>query len=78
MGWTSLKNGELLREASRDFDIFLTVDRNLSFQQNVLTLPITVAVLAAKTNRLDDLLPLVPKLLARLDELTPGVVLIIE
>jgi hypothetical protein len=35
MGWTSVKNGELLALASEQFDIFLTVDRNLSFQQNL-------------------------------------------
>jgi hypothetical protein len=78
MGWASLKNGELLRQAGREFDVFLTVDRNLSFQQNIVALPIAVVVLTAKTNRLHDLLPLVPKLLSKLKDLHPGVVLLID
>jgi hypothetical protein len=39
MGWLSIKNGELLALASRSFDVFVTVDRNLSFQQNLGVLP---------------------------------------
>ena len=72
MGWASLKNGELLRQASREFDVFLTVDRNLSFQQNVITLPIAVVVLRARTNRLNDLIPLVPQFASVLLSLKPG------
>lgn len=34
-GWGSLKNGELLRAASRAFDVFVTADKNLQYQQNV-------------------------------------------
>ena len=52
MGWAAIKNGELLASASRRFDAFVTVDRNLSFQQNVQALPIAIIVLYAKTNRL--------------------------
>ena len=45
MGWTSIENGELLALASRQSDVFLTVDRNLAFQQNVPGLTIAVVVL---------------------------------
>ena len=45
MGWTAIKNGELLALASGQFDVFVTVDRNLAFQQNVVALPIAVLVL---------------------------------
>src|SRR5215469_3811414 len=51
MGWASLQNGELLSRAAGHFDVFVTVDRNLSFQQNLTSLPIPVVVLRAKTNR---------------------------
>lgn len=51
MGWIATKNGELLALAASSFDVFVTVDRNLSFQQNLETLPIAVIVLAARTNR---------------------------
>ncbi|MEI9931757.1 MAG: DUF5615 family PIN-like protein [Rhizomicrobium sp.] len=62
MGWLGIKNGALLALASEQFDVFLTVDRNLSFQQN-LTGRLAVIVLRAKSNRLADLRPLVPRLL---------------
>jgi hypothetical protein len=63
MAWTTIKNGELLALAAEQFDVFVTVDRNLSFQQNIVSLPIAIIVLQARTNRLADLRPLVPKLL---------------
>jgi hypothetical protein len=55
MGWTAIKNGALLTLASETFDVFVTVDRNLSFQQNLDVFSIAVVVLQAKTNRLSDL-----------------------
>lgn len=74
MGWATIKNGELLAFASKQFDVFVTVDRNLSFQQNLASLPIAVVVLQAKTNRLADLKPLVPALLSALSSVRPGAV----
>jgi hypothetical protein len=72
MGWTGIKNGELLALAAAAFDVFVTVDRNLSFQQNVGSFPIAVIVLEAKTNRLADLKPLVAQLLSALSGTRPG------
>jgi hypothetical protein len=72
MGWTSITNGELLALASRHFDIFLTVDRNLSFQQNLSETSIAVVILRAQTNRLVDLRRLVPDLLKAIDTARPG------
>jgi hypothetical protein len=69
MGWAGVENGELLRRAAAVFDAFITVDRNLSFQQNPAELPLAVIVLRAPSNRLADLKPLVPKLLTALAEL---------
>ena len=66
MGWATIKNGELLAQAAQQFDVFVTVDRNLSFQQNLADYPIAVIVLRARTNRLADLRPLVPALLVEL------------
>ena len=63
MGWATIKNGELLTLAEKDFEVFVTVDRNLSFQQNLPRYDIVVIVLRARSNRLQDLRPLVPKLL---------------
>jgi hypothetical protein len=72
MGWTAIGNGELLALASQEFDVFVTVDRNLAFQQNFGVLTIAVVVLQAPTNPLVDLKPLVPHLLAALVSAEPG------
>jgi Domain of unknown function (DUF5615) len=74
MGWTAIKNGELLALASEQFDVFVSVDRNLSFQQNLTSFSIAVVVLEAKTNRLADLRPLVPNVLAAIEHMRPGTV----
>jgi hypothetical protein len=74
MGWLAIKNGELLALASQDFDVFVTVDRNLAFQQNLATWSIAIVVLRAKTNRLADLMPLVPDLIAAIEATKPGIV----
>ena len=73
-GWAGLKNGELLRNAESEFDVFLTVDRNLSFQQSVTGRKIAVVVLQARTNRLADLRTMVPDLLVALESVQIGVV----
>jgi hypothetical protein len=72
MGWAGLDNGELLVRAEEDFDVFITVDRNLTFQQNLPKFDIAVVVLRARTNRLKDLIPLVPKTLDALNTPAAG------
>ena len=71
-GWAGLQNGDLLKEAEPEFDAFITVDRNLAFQQNIAGLQIAVLILCGPSNRLRDLLPLVPKLLDALSSVSPG------
>ena len=78
MGWSGLKNGKLLRQAEAKFDVFITVDRNLAFQQNLPKFKIAVLVLHARTNRLQDLLPLVPSILNALKNLEFGKALTIS
>ena len=75
VGWATIKNGELLALAEKDFEVFVTVDRNLSFQQNLPRYNIAVIVLRARSNRLQDLRPLVPKLLDVLPTAKRGEVL---
>ncbi len=72
MGWAGIKNGVLLTLAEKEFDVFITVDRNLSFQQNLPKFNVAVLVLHATSNRLADLKPLVPKILLTLHTLTKG------
>ena len=73
-GWSGMKNGDLLKAAAADgFDAFITMDSNVAYQQNLTKLPLSVVVLAAASNDLTDLLPLVPALLARLNVPLPRV-----
>ena len=73
MGWSSKRNGELLRlMATERFDAFLTVDQSLEFQQNIRASGIGVVVAFAKTNRVKELRPLVPQILEALRRLRPG------
>jgi len=65
-GWAALTNGDLLDRAQREFEAFITVDRKLPFQQDLSRFSIVVIVLRARSNRLADLRPLIPQLLATL------------
>jgi hypothetical protein len=78
MGWTAITNGALLALVSQHFDVFVTVDRNLAFQQNLEALPIAVVVLRAKSNRLAELRLLIPALIAALDDIEPRTLRIVE
>ena len=71
MKWTSLGNGELLKQAAAAFDVLLTADQNIGFQQNLATLPMAVVVLVADSNRLESLEPLVPAILQALETIKP-------
>ena len=71
MGWGGVKNGALFTLAAKEFDAFLTVDKNLPYQQNVANLPVAVIVLEAYSNELGALLPLVHNLEQALGRLQP-------
>ena len=75
MGWASKENGDLLGLAAGHFDVFLTVDRNLSYQQDMGRFNIAVVVLVARGNRLADLRPLIPQVLEVLAVIRAGQVL---
>ena len=72
MGWRATKNGPLLKLAAQQFDVFLTADQNIEYQQSLVGLPLSVVVLAAPTNRVESLQPLVPKLLEILPNVKPA------
>jgi hypothetical protein len=72
MGWASKRNGELLRLAEREFDVFLTVDRQIQHQQNLSTFSIAVIVMVAPTNTLLNLHPLITEVLRVLPTVKPG------
>jgi len=71
MGWSGVKNGKLLALAAGEFDAFITVDKNLPYQQNLTTLPIAVVVLDTASNELPALLPLLPALERALSSIEP-------
>jgi hypothetical protein len=71
VGWTGMRNGELLMLAATTFDVFLTADQNIQHQQNLSALPMAVVVIVAPMNRIEDLQPLVPALLRALATLAP-------
>jgi predicted nuclease of predicted toxin-antitoxin system len=72
IGWAGLKNGELLTRANGQYDVFITMDANFSFQQHLAGLRIAVVVLKTVSNRLADTRPLMPKVLELLSTLSPG------
>ncbi|MEM8505805.1 MAG: DUF5615 family PIN-like protein [Cyanobacteria bacterium P01_D01_bin.1] len=72
MGWAGVKDRELLALAELEFDCFVTVDRNLPFEQNLSQLELAVIILEARSNRIADLKPLVPKVLEVLEEAKKG------
>ena len=78
MGWATIKNGELLALAEQAFDVFVTVDRNLSFQQHLPRYNIAVIILRARTNRLKDLRLLLPKLVESLPTAKRGEALLVS
>jgi len=78
-GLAGLKNGDLLTAAeTAKFDVFLTVDQGFKYQQNLVARNLAIIIFHAKSNRLKDLLPLVPACLARIASIQPGQIVTIE
>ena len=79
MGWAGKRNGELLQLLTAEhFAVFLTTDQNLRYQQNFRDLQVAVLVLIAPTNRLDDLIPLMPTVRTVLGTIQPGAFVEVE
>ena len=70
-GWSGVKNGKLLALAATRFDVFLTMDQNIEFQQNLVTLPIAILIVEAQSNRMEHLEPVVPEILRELNHIPP-------
>jgi len=78
MGWQNLKNGKLLAQAAPQFDVLLRVDKNIRFQQNLATLPISVIDLDVPANTPKAIQPLMPVVLAVLPSLGKGQLVVID
>ena len=75
LGWAGAKNGALLRAAlEAGFEVLLTVDRNMEYQQNIPASGLALVVIRARSTRVADLLPAVPALLAALPTGVAGTV----
>lgn len=74
LGWSGVKNGELLRRAYTVCDVFVTLDRNLEFQQNIKALPFGVVVVRSVSNRMAHLIPHVSSILDAASRVSPGTV----
>jgi predicted nuclease of predicted toxin-antitoxin system len=74
-GWASKKNGELLALAEHRWDVLLTTDRKMKYEQNLVGRNIAVLILAAKSNRLSDLLPLMDGCCRSLETIQHGQIL---
>ena len=77
-GLAGLKNGELLRRVVGMFDVFITTDKSIQYQQNLAAHAIAFVLLRVQSNDITDILPLVPRLIARLDGLGAGELVVIE
>jgi len=77
-GFKGLKNGQLLQAAANDYDVLVTVDQNLQYQQNLKTLAIAVLILQAKRSTYPLLKPLMPDVLKALEQIKPGDLTIVK
>lgn len=78
IGWAGLKNGILLTEAEKRFEVLLTMDSNMMHQQNLAQFRIAVIALQTRSNRLADTRPLMPRVIEVLPNVRPGTLTIIS
>ena len=69
-GWAGIKNGDLIKLAGKEFEVFVTVDRQLSVQQDLTDFDIAVVLIRSRSNRLEDIRPFVPELLGAISGTT--------
>jgi predicted nuclease of predicted toxin-antitoxin system len=73
-GWAGIRNGDLLRRMQGQYDVLVTMDRGIEFQHRVTSLSFGIVVVRARSNRMRDLRPLVPAIMAAIDAARPGLV----
>lgn len=79
VGFKGMKNGKLLAAAvTQNFDILLTIDKNIRFQQQIVQFPIAIVVFDVFRSNIKYLTPLVPEFLSRLDEFEKGKVTVLS
>jgi len=78
IGWAGLKNGAMLAAAEKRFDVLVTMDSSMVHQQNLARFHIAVIALQARSNRLADTCPLLPRVLAVLSSVQPGTLTVVS
>jgi predicted nuclease of predicted toxin-antitoxin system len=79
LGWSGMRNGALLAQAAAaGFDVMVTMDSGVAYQQNLATLPVAVIVLTAASSDIADLRPLVPRLLQAIGSIAPRTIIAIR
>jgi predicted nuclease of predicted toxin-antitoxin system len=71
-GWSGKVNGELLALAESKFDVLVTIDTNLQYQQNLSGRKIAIVILMARSNRLEDLSPHFAACAEAISKIKPG------
>jgi predicted nuclease of predicted toxin-antitoxin system len=71
-GWVGKKNGELLSLAEPEFEVLLTLDKNIPYQQDLKSGRIAILIVRGLSNRIQDLLPVIPDCLVALQSIEPG------
>ncbi|GAB3470245.1 hypothetical protein GCM10027321_40370 [Massilia terrae] len=78
MGWAGTVNGLLLVRAAQLFDVLVTADKNIQYQQNLSNLPISVVILSSHSNNLASLVPLLGRMEAALQTMAPRSLVVIS
>ena len=73
-GWDGLENGELLQVAESEFDVLVTLDRNLQYQQHIAELDLAIILISCRTSRRSDIEPVMPAVNRAVQESRPGTV----
>jgi len=71
-GLSGKQNGELLSEAENEFDVLITIDKNIPHQQNMAGRRLAILIIRPASNDIDDIRPHVPQALVALQSIKPG------
>jgi predicted nuclease of predicted toxin-antitoxin system len=77
-GWSAFKNGELLEHASATFDVLVTIDQRMRYQQNVARLTMGVVAIEVPDTRIAFLRRLVPEIRDAIERVNPGEVIVVR
>lgn len=78
MGWSGIKNGPLLRRVAQEFDVFLTIDQGVEYQQNLFGLDLAIIVMVTATNDIGNLRPLMPRVRETLSNASSGSIIRVQ